>query len=249
MSLFSPEAQHRTNSLLSALNKEDFAHLEPHLELTELRNGMVVYETDDTMPFFYFPHNAVVSLTNVLPDGKTVDVAVLGKEAMFGLASAFVSRRSIGRFVVQTAGTVSRINTDVLHRAFEERQPLREIFLSYEGTVLTEALQTMACHAVHSVEARCCRWILTILDRTGHATLPLTHESLSRMLGVQRSTISLVTSALQSAKMIRQSRGAITVLDRSGLEHFVCDCYKLKRQRSKQTFFEKNSEIACVLGG
>ncbi|QRM32195.1 Crp/Fnr family transcriptional regulator [Microvirga sp. VF16] len=237
---------HRTNQLLSALHPADLACLEPYLEQVELKKGAVVYKTDERMPFAYFPHNGIVSLTSVLPEGKSIEMAVFGYEGMFGLASALTTRLSIGRFVVQIPGIASRIDTDVLHRAFEERPQLRECFLRYVEVLLAETLQAMACNTAHSVEARCCRLLLTVLDRVDQATLPVTHEHLSRMLGVQRSSVSLVTSGLQSAGLIHQRRGAITVTDRSGLEQTACGCYEIARQRSKQLSYPQNREAYCA---
>ncbi|KLK92999.1 Crp/Fnr family transcriptional regulator [Microvirga vignae] len=234
MSLSSRQSSYRTNRLLSALQPDDFARLEPHLQLIELHKGMVIYETDESMPFVYFPHNAIVSLATVLPDGGTVQLGVLGHGAMFGLASALITRQSLGRIVVQVKRTASRIDTDVLHRAFEERPNLRELFLRFIEVLLAETLQATACSTLHSVEARCCRWMLTMLDRANQATLPLTHEHLSQMLRVRQSTVNLVTSGLQSAGLIHQGCGAITVTDRPGLEQIVCGCYRIARQRSKQ---------------
>ncbi|QRM33153.1 Crp/Fnr family transcriptional regulator [Microvirga sp. VF16] len=234
MSPSSRQSSHRTNQLLSALQPDDFAHLEPHLERTELKKGTVLYETNESMPFVYFPHEAVVSLMTALPDGRSVEMAVLGCEAMVGSASTLVTRQSLGRYVVHITGRASRIDTSVLHRAFEERPTLRDLFLRYEEALLAEALQTMACNIVHGVEARCCRWILTMRDRADQASLPFTHEHLSRMLGVQRSTVSLVTCGLQSTGLIRQDRGAITVTDVSGLEQIACGCYEVARQRSQK---------------
>jgi CRP-like cAMP-binding protein len=147
---------------------------------------------------------------------------------------------------VQIPGIASRIDTDVLHRAFEERTNLRECFLRYVEVLLAEILQSMACNTAHSVEARCCRLLLTVLDRLDQATLPITHEHLSRMLGVQRSTVSLVTSGLQSTGLIHQRRGAITVADRSGLERTMCGCYEIARQRSKQLSDLQNRERYCA---
>ncbi|WP_404295384.1 Crp/Fnr family transcriptional regulator (plasmid) [Microvirga sp. RSM25] len=234
MALSSSQSSHRTNRLLSTLQPDDFAHLEPHLQQVELPKGTVLYETHESMPFVYFPHNAIVSLMAVLPDRRTVEMAVLGSEAMVGLASTLVTRQSVGRYVVHIAGTGARIDTDVLHRAFEDRPNLRELFMCYEAALLAEALQTMACNIVHTVEARCCRWILTMRDRADQAALPFTHEHLSRMLGVQRSTVSLVTCGLQSSGLIYQNRGVITVTDGSGLEQIACGCYETARQRPRQ---------------
>jgi CRP-like cAMP-binding protein len=200
----------------------------------ELPKGMIVYETGDRMPYAYFPHDTVVALITVLADGKTVGMAVFGREAMFGIAPALTTHQSLGRYIVQTTGSASRIGTEVLQNAFETRPAVRALFLRFVEALLAQALQSMACNTVHRVEARCCRWILTMHDRIGRDTLPLTHEHLAQMLGVQRSTVSLVVGALQNAGLIHQGRGVITVTNRPGLEGTVCGCYQLARRRFEQ---------------
>ncbi|PVE20180.1 Crp/Fnr family transcriptional regulator, partial [Microvirga sp. KLBC 81] len=210
---------------------DDFAFLEPHLEMVSLPKGTVVYETGDLMPYAYFPHDSIVALITVLADGKTVEMAVFGREAVFGLASALVTRQALGRYVVHVTGRASRIDMNILHQAFDTRPVLREMCLRFVEALLAQAFYSMACNTVHSVEARCCRWILSMQDRVGRSTLPLTHEHLAEMLGVQRSTVSIVVRALQTAGLIRQGRGLITVTDRQGLENTVCECYAITRNR------------------
>jgi CRP-like cAMP-binding protein len=234
MAKSSRRSGHRANRLLAALEPDDFAALEPHLETVKLAKGTVVYETDVRMPHAYFPQDAVVSLLTALADGKTVEMAVFGREALFGLTSALATCRSLGRYVVQVSGTASCLDTEVLRRVFEARPAVRELCLKFVEALLAQALQSMACNTVHCVEARCCRWILTLHDRTGRDALPLTHGHLSAMLGVQRSTGSLVTGSLQEAGLIHQGRGVMTVTHRPGLEQAVCGCYGIMRQRFEQ---------------
>jgi CRP-like cAMP-binding protein len=117
---------------------------------------------------------------------------------------------------------------------FDARPAVRELCLQFIEALLAQALQSMACNTVHNVEVRCCRWLLTLHDRTGRDALPLTDEHLSQMLGVQRSTVSLVTGSLQEAGLIWQARGVITVTDRPGLEQAVCGCSSIMRQRVEQ---------------
>ena len=102
---------------------------------------------------------------------------------------------------------------------------MRQLIRNYGEVLLSQTFQILTCNAVHPVEARCCRWILMMHDRAEQDTLPLTHEFLAEMLGVQRSTVSVVTRALQTAGLIQQGRGSITVTDRTGLEETVCECY------------------------
>jgi CRP-like cAMP-binding protein len=225
-----PNANHRTNRLLAALEPPDFAALEPHLESVTLAVGQVLYEPGDIIRHAYFPHNTVISLVNVMEDGGSVEVGVFGREGVMGLLSALVTREAFGRYVVQTSGTASRIPFERLNEVRNTRLGLRQLIMNYGEALLAQTFQTVSCNAVHVVEARCCRWILNMHDRSDQDTLPLTHEFLSEMLGVQRSTVSVVTRTLQTAGLIRQSRGGITITDRAGLEEATCECYgKIRR--------------------
>jgi CRP-like cAMP-binding protein len=223
-------ADHRTNRLLAALEPEDLALLEPHLEIVSLSRGEVLYDTGDAIRYAYFPHDAIICLVNVMEDGSTVEVGVFGREGVSGLLSALVTRESFGRYIVQMSGTASRVPYEHLNEVRNARPNVRQLIMHYGEVLLAQTFQTVSCNAVHSVEVRCCRWILSMHDRADQDTLPLTHEFLSEMLGVQRSTVSVVTRTLQSAGLIRQSRGGITVIDRPGLEASTCECYRKIRR-------------------
>jgi len=227
-------SDHRQNRLLAALEPEDFAYLEPHLETVELLKGTVLYETGDPMPYAYFPQDSMVALITVLADGKAVEMAVFGREAMLGISCALATCQSLGRYSVHLTGSASRIGSDVLHHAFDTRPGIRQVLLRFLEALLAQTFQSMACNTVHSVEARCCRWILTMQDQVEGDRLLLTHEHLAGLLGVQRSTVSLVIRALQTGGLIQQGRGALTVVDRPGLERTVCRCYEISRQRFAQ---------------
>ncbi len=220
-----PRSDPRDNRLLAALEPEDFTFLAAHLETVALPAGMVLYEAGDTLHHAYFPQSAIVALVAVMNDGSSAEMAVMGREAMVGFISALVSRQSFGRYVVQSGGMASRIAVDRLHEVIELRPKVRHLILRAAEAVMTRVLQNVACNAVHSVEARCCRWILSIHDRLDQDTLPLTHEFLAEMLGVQRSTVSSVLRSLQTTGLISQGRGLITVTDRARLEQASCECY------------------------
>ena len=220
-----PQADHRTNWLLAALEPGDFTALEPYLNVVELPLKQVLYEAGDPIRYAYFPHHAVVSLVNVLEDGNTVEVALFGRGGVVGLLSALVTREAFGRYIVQMAGTASRIAVEPLNEVRNAHPKLRRLIASYGEVLLGQTFQILTCNAVHPVEARGCRWILMMHDRAEQDTLPLTHEFLAEMLGVQRSTVSVVLRTLQTAGLIQQGRGSITVTDRAGLEETVCECY------------------------
>jgi CRP-like cAMP-binding protein len=218
-------SDHQANRLLAALDPDDFAQLVPDLETVELSRGGVLYETGDTIRHAYFPRDCIVSLVTVMQNGESVETAVFGREGVLGFSSALVTRQAFGRYIVQVPGTASRILLVRLREAFEASLAVRVLLLRYTEALLAQTFQTVACNAVHSVEARCCRWILSTRDRTDSDTLPLTHEFLAEMLGVQRSTVSLVTRTFQTAGLITQGRGVITITDRAGLEEVACECY------------------------
>jgi CRP-like cAMP-binding protein len=222
---------HRANRLLAALEPDDYAHLEPHLEVIEVSQGRVLYEPDEIVQHAYFPHDACVSLVNVLEDGASVEVAMFGREAAFGFVSELATGTAFGRYIVQISGTVSRISVGRLHEAIDTRPRIRQLIRAFAEALIIQTFQMVTCNAVHSVEARCCRWILSTHDRLDQDVLPLTHEFLAEMLGVQRSTVSVVTRALQASGLITQGRGVITVTNRAGLEQATCECYgKIRRK-------------------
>jgi CRP-like cAMP-binding protein len=223
--------RHENNRLLAALGSEDLAHLKPHLDFLELQRGQVIYEPGETLKFTFFPHDAMVSLVTIMRDGKSAEMAVFGCEVLFGLVSAFVSSQAFGRYIVQLGGSTSRIELPRMHAAMTAHPMIRQLVLRYTEALMAQTLQTVACNAVHNVEARCCRWILMSQDRVGEAELPLTHEFLAEMLGVQRLTVSEVTRSLQDKGLIQQGRGMITVVDRPALQQAACECYAVIRQK------------------
>ncbi|HZH12102.1 MAG TPA: Crp/Fnr family transcriptional regulator [Microvirga sp.] len=221
---------HRKNLLLAALEPEDLALIEPDMETVEISRSQVLYDTGDLMHDAYFPHNSIISLVNVLEDGGSTEVAGFGYEGVMGLLSNLVTREAFGRYVVVKSGSASRIPVERLNEVRTASPALRQLIRSYGEALLAQTFQTVSCNAVHGVEARCSRWILSMHDRLDQNTLPLTHEFMAEMLGVQRSTLSTMTHKLQTAGLIRQSRGGITVTDRAGLERTACECYSKVRR-------------------
>jgi CRP-like cAMP-binding protein len=226
-----PQRDHRANRLLAVLEPNDLAALEPHLEIVALAKGAVLYEAGETIRYTYFPHDAIVSLVEVMEDGRVAEVALFGREGLVGLLSALISREALGRYVVLVAGTASRIPVEQMRGVLVSRSRLRRLVAAFNEALLAQAFHTVACNALHPVETRCCRWLLSTHDRVDQDTLPLTHETLAEMLGVQRSTVSTVLRTLQTTGLIEQRRGGIVVTDRAALEQATCECYRKIRLR------------------
>jgi hypothetical protein len=56
------------------------------------------------------------------------------------------------------------------------------------------------------------------------------------MLGVRRTSVTLVARLLQSAGMIRYRRGHIQIVDRAALEHTACECYAAIKRHTDRLF-------------
>jgi CRP-like cAMP-binding protein len=195
------------------------------LDLVHLQRRQVLYETGDTIRFAYFPHDMVISLVAVMHDGSSAEMSVYGPEGVAGLLAAAVANQSFGRYIAQMAGSASRISLDKMFRVMCERPRIQAMVRHFAEATMARVLQSVACNALHSVEARSCRFILTIHYRINQDTLALTHEFLAERLGVQRTTVSAVMSKLQAKGLIRQAKGGITVTDPAGLEAEACECY------------------------
>ena len=222
------------NRLLAQFPSEVYRQIAPQLEPVALQLGETVYEAGDRVKHLYFPNrNTMFSLLSTSQDASAVEVAVTGWEGFVGFAPLMGAISSPHQVISQIPGVALRIKTDVLRKVFDASQEVRTLLLRYVQAVLSQISQTALCNRIHSVEERLGRWILVSQDRTEDHQLPLTHEFLARMLGVNRSTVSLTAATLQKAGLIRYSRGKFTILDRERLRDVACDCYSIVREQYK----------------
>jgi CRP-like cAMP-binding protein len=224
----------RRNLLLTALAQKDLALLLPHLREAPLVQGVILHEQGDHIDQIYFPHDGIVSLLAVMRQGEAIETATIGYEGAVGALSGFGPRRSHTRAVVQVPGSASRIAAEHFRKAAQESEAIRSIIVMYNEMLLIQVQQTAACNALHAVEARLSRWLLQARDRLESNTIRLTHEFLSQMLGVRRTTVTVVANMLQQAGLIRYHRGHIEIVDRPGLEARACECYEAIRRQIDQ---------------
>ena len=222
-------AQVISNHLLVALDPQDLEALAPNLTHITLEKGALLYDPGDEVDSIYFPHDSVISLMTLMRGGEAIESSTIGREGALGLRAAINPRRSLSRAIVQVAGRASRIDAAQLHQDWETMPRLRDLIDRHTEALFGHAIQSVACNALHSVEARFCRWILCCQDRIDTNRVALTQEFLADMLGVQRTTVTVVARTLQAAGLIRYSRGVVDVLDREGLEAISCECYRVVR--------------------
>jgi len=218
---------HRDNRLLASLPLSTLAFLSRDLKQVSLTQGHVIFEPGAPLDTVYFPQSGLVSLVIVMRDGGNIEAATIGREGAIGLHGGLGKRRSFTRAVMQIGGTVSTIDAARLEQTVNAHTPVRDLILRYTEILWAEAQQNAACNAVHDVKSRLCRWLLQCSNRTGDDEIPLTQEYLAQMLGVRRTTISLMAHSMQSEGLIRYRRGHIVIVSRSGLEASACECYRL----------------------
>lgn len=221
----------RGNRLLGAMETASLERIGPHLEPINLKLGTVVCEAGGLLKHAYFPQGTVLSLLTVLENGSAIETANIGREGAFGLFAAMYSRVSFNRCLVQLEGGMVRCPIELLQSEFRQSEHVRDLFVSYSETLLSQVQQTVACNALHSTEERMCRWLLMMHDRAGGEALPYTHEFLSNMLGANRKSVTLAAQSLQTAGLISYHRGKIKVLNRVGLEEASCECYAIVKER------------------
>jgi CRP-like cAMP-binding protein len=228
------------NHLLNILPQNIFAALVPHLKDVKLVFADVVAEPDLQVSRVYFPHTGVISLVIELEAGSMIETAMVGRDGAVNATSALDGKTSFQKGIVQVAGSASVINPDVLRGIANEFEPFRSVLIRHEQVLLAQAQQSAGCNASHTVEARMCRWLLRIRDLTGSDEMELTQEFLSQMLGVRRTSVSLVANTLQKADFIRYRRGHIKIVDADKLKSGACECYEKVKQRYETLVISRN---------
>jgi CRP-like cAMP-binding protein len=215
------------NKILAALPSKEYNRLLPHLTPVSLSSGETLYETEDRIKHVYFINGAIVSLVTHMEEGASVEVGLVGNEGMVGLSIVMGDDVSQNHAVVQIPDGAMRMKTGKLREELKRGGQLQSLLLRYSLVLLKQVSQTAACNRNHNLGERLARWLLLCHDRVGEDEIRLTQEFLAQMLGTRRSRVSEAAIILQAAGLIRYSRGIITILDREGLEQFVCECYQV----------------------
>ncbi|MDP1685794.1 Crp/Fnr family transcriptional regulator [Hydrogenophaga sp.] len=217
----------RQNHLLRVLPEAEWLRWQPQLEEVDLPLGKVLYESGAPMAYVYFPTSAIVSLLYVLENGASAEIAVVGFEGVVGVSIFMGGGTTPSRAVVQSAGKGYRLRADAVKAEFDRAGPVMHLMLRYTQALITQMSQTAVCNRHHSLDQQLCRWLLLSLDRLPGNELVMTQELIANMLGVRREGVTEAALKLQAAGLIRYARGHISVLDRPGLEHRTCECYRV----------------------
>lgn len=217
------------NLLLAALPRKSYAALLPGLTPVDLKFGDVLYEPGQPIHQVYFPGNSMVSLLTLVEDRLALEVGLVGLEGMVGSPLALGVDRSPVRALVQGGGSAMRMSAAGFRNSLRRSPPLQRGLLRYVNTLMSQVTQTAACNRFHVVERRLARWLLMTRDRMRSDEFRMTQDFLSNMLGVRRVGVTEAAGALQRRKLIKYSRGAISILNGPALEAAACSCYRTLR--------------------
>ena len=212
------------NHVLSTLSSKQLSLLLP-LEPVELQQGEHVYRRGTSVEQVLFPASAVVSLLVDTASGNAVEVAMVGREGVIGTPVVAGDGFAINTARVQVQGSAYSVTRTKFLQALDESRQLRQCIERRDAAILAQAQQAAACNASHSAQARVCRWLLELRDRCNSDVIPLTQGFLADMVGVQRTTVTLVASKLQAAGIIRCRRGKVRILEAGKLALAACECF------------------------
>lgn len=225
-----------SNRILLALPREVRDDVLRQCDRVELASGQMIYAGGAAVEYAYFVNAGLVSLVKVMEDGRSVEVAAVGTEGLLGLFAAYGLDRALVDHIVQVPATALRINRGKLQNAISKHAALRRAMTRYLVLIAEQLAQVSACNRLHSLEQRCCQWLLVAHDNALSDQFQLTHEFLASLLGAQRTSVSTTTNKLQKRGQIRYSHGRISILDRAALEATACECYRARRNQIDLVF-------------
>ena len=216
--------------------------------MVHLEQGQVLAKTHQLVQRVYFPHTGIISCVVELKGGGAIETGMIGNDGVWGASRALDGKVSLNHVVMQVAGTVSVIESGHMRQLTHEHPAFRDLVVDYEQFFLAQVQQTAACNAVHSVEARACKWLLRMNDLIG-PDLPLTEEFLAQMMGVRRTSVTPVAIELQKAGIISYSRGHIHIADLEQLRVSACECDHDVRSQYRRIFelAEKDTSLHSIV--
>jgi CRP-like cAMP-binding protein len=227
-------AKKPNNRLLASFSANDWSRIRKYFEAQEFVQSDVLVDLGQRFSHVFFPEAGVVSTVATFETGAVAETATTGPEGMISIGAVLGGRNALNRHVVQLPGIGYRLEMQDFQKLLRDYPAFRQKLFVYTQVFLSQAMQSVACNGIHSIEERCARWLLMCHDRIQFDSFPLTQEFLAEMLGVSRPSVNRVARMLQSAGLIQYNRGTVAIEDRRGLEEVSCECYGIVRAHFDQ---------------
>ena len=230
------------NLLLDRLPREVSERIKSSLTHVTLPQGEVLHRPGEEIRSLYFPLTCMISVTIMMIDGRTIEVAAIGNRDVVGI-NAFMGGHETTQteYVVQLPGRAMKIAASSLKPEFNRNTELRDLMLIYTQVFMAQMSHNIACIRLHTLDQRLARWLLEIRDRIQSDTFDITHEFISQMLGVRRAGVSVAASQLKEAKVIDYDRGAVRIVDVTALRERSCECFASLKEEAHRLLGERAS--------
>jgi CRP-like cAMP-binding protein len=225
-----------SNLLLGFMVQGDRDLLGPHLHHVELNTPEVLEQPNEPIPFVYFPEAGLVSIVGDATIVDQIEIGIIGREGMTGLKVVLGDDRSPYQTFMQVSGSGLRLSSDDLRKAMDASRTMRNVMLRYVQVFMIQTSQTALSNASGLLSQKLARWLLMSEDRLSTKHIPLTHEFLSMMLGVQRPGVTIALGELESHGLIQAKRGLITILDRPTLIEMTKGFYGVAEREYERRF-------------
>ncbi len=228
------------NRLLSILPPAEFGLIKPYLELAEFEPTTMLARAGEIVHTCFFPNSGMVSLLCVTEQGRSIEAGFTGYEGMVGLPVILGNQEMPYDALVQAPTTGFAVNARIVRSLFDKGGVFHDSVLRFAYVILKQMSQTCVCNHFHTIEARLCRWLTVMCERSGDRQVRVTQEFLAHMLGVQRTSIGLVANSLQQSGSIRYARGRVEIIDLERLRSSACDCYHIVRNEYERLLADDN---------
>jgi CRP-like cAMP-binding protein len=213
------------NQILASISQDEYKKIFLNLENVSLTSGQVIYQRHQEIDYVYFPLHSMISLVSVLSDKTTTEIGLIGNEGFVGLPVFLGGNRATCDTIVQIPDSAMKLDAKIFLAESRRSGELQRILLLYTQARLTQISQNAVCKCHHPINQQFACWLLFAHDSVNKDELPLTQKFIAEMLGVRRSSVTEVAQKFQKERIIRYTRGNITILNRTDLESSACECY------------------------
>jgi CRP-like cAMP-binding protein len=227
---------------IASLSDDVQAALQPLVKSIHCPRGTMLFDLADTVESVWFPQQGtIVSLVIPLTEGESIETGFVGHWGLVGGSALLDGNIALCKTIVQTGDALHVAAVDRVRDVIEQHPSFRRRVVAHEQFLYVQAQQTAACNAVHRVETRLCRWLLQARDFAESDTLDFTQEFIGNILGVRRTTVTLIARHLQSLGFIQYSRGRIRLIDIPGLQEAACECHKSIRDNFNRLLVRRDN--------
>jgi CRP-like cAMP-binding protein len=221
------DSQLTSNRLVAALPEMERELLGASAQLVDLPRKVVLYDANTPIEDVYFLVDGIASVLTVMADGTAVETATIGREGMIGMARFHGVDITAEQAMMQVSGRGYKVDAHTFTELLPKLPALTAILHRFSVVMFTLAAQNSGCNRKHSIEQRCCRWLLMVYERLGRDSFDLTHDFIAQMLGVRRASVTETLGLFERRGLIEMGRGRIRVVDHAGLQACCCECYSI----------------------